>query len=571
MKRTSWVGLFILVVAFPGLLPFAWAQPEARKYLLRGTQGEIPSDAGDEATKATVGDNKELGGKCIKVDLRNSIGVSKSNITDWKPYTALAFDMAVEKDLTLIFTIRHAKTKDFANRVDREFQLKAGKNTIRFPIDTLVNNDKSAPDLENIVRWYIALDEEKDKAALIYLGDVWLEGGPVVAVDPNLVKSDPARLARIKANKMPAINQPVMFNTPEADAICSALEVFPANNPWNLIVEDWPLHPSSKDIINSMGADKPLRYNPDMGFILVPPNQKKIDVNITEYAEESDKGPYPVPSNVPIEGWPAAFRELPKGEQPTLDDIQRDKKNEGGDRHAIVLDPARRLLYEFYVMKKTDKGWSAEGAAIFDLKSNKLRPDGWTSADAAGLPIFPAVVRYDELKRGVIEHALRVTVAKSRKAYVYPATHYASKLTDENLPRMGERLRLKKDVDVSKFSPEVQTILKALKRYGMLVADNGIDWAISVTPDPRIKALHEELRRLKGSDFEVIVAPPGYEPATDDKKPADDKPASEPAPNSEPSSKVEHPVIKADLYVDSGNKGPGRHSTASVQDGAARH
>src|SRR5439155_835756 len=150
--------------------------------------------------------------------------------------------------------------------------------------------------------------------------------------------------------------------------------------------------------------------------------------------------------------------------------------------------------------------------ATFDLKSNKLRPDGWTSSDAAGLPIFPAVIRFDELKRGAIDHAMRVTVVKTRRAYVYPATHFASRLTDENLPRMGERIRLKKDVDMSGFSPDVQTILKALKKYGMLVADNGIDWAVSVAPDPRIPVLHEELRKLKGSDFEVIQPPAGYQP-----------------------------------------------------------
>src|SRR5207249_4261733 len=126
------------------------------------------------------------------------------------------------------------------------------------------------------------------------------------------------------------------------------------------------------------------------------------------------------------------------------------------------------------------------------LKSNKLRPDGWTSSDAAGLPIFPSIVRYDELKRGAVEHALRVTVVKTRREYVYPATHFASKLTDENLPRMGERIRLRQDFDVSGFSQEVQTILKALKKYGMFVADNGIDWAISVAPDPRIPVLNEE-------------------------------------------------------------------------------
>src|SRR5204862_8002744 len=138
------------------------------------------------------------------------------------------------------------------------------------------------------------------------------------------------------------------------------------------------------------------------------------------------------------------------------------------------VDPVNRMLYEFYQARKTDGGWQASQSSVFDLKSNKLRPDGWTSSDAAGLPIFPAVVRYDELKRGAVEHALRVTVVKTRRAYVYPATHYASAHTDENLPRMGERIWLRTDFDVSGFSKEVQTVLKALKKYGMFVADNGI-------------------------------------------------------------------------------------------------
>jgi hypothetical protein len=163
-------------------------------------------------------------------------------------------------------------------------------------------------------------------------------------------------------------------------------------------------------------------------------------------------------------------------------------------------------------MRRTPAGWQAACSATFDLKSNKLRPDGWTSADAAGLPIFPAVVRYDELKRGLVEHALRVTVVKTRRAYVYPATHYASRRTDKDLPRMGERIRLRKDFDVRGFSREVQAILKGLQKYGMFVADNGIDWAVSVTPDPRIPSLHEELRRIKGSDFEVVQPPAGYQP-----------------------------------------------------------
>jgi hypothetical protein len=210
---------------------------------------------------------------------------------------------------------------------------------------------------------------------------------------------------------------------------------------------------------------------------------------------------------MPIEGWPAHYKRSPKLKTLTLNDVQRDKLREGGDRHAIVVDPVNRKLYEFYQAKKTNSGWQAAQASAFDLKTNKLRPDGWTSADAAGLPIFPAVVRYDELKRGAVEHAMRVTVRRTRRAYVYPATHFASRLTDPDLPRMGERLRLRADFDVSGFSPPVRAILKGLKKHGMLVADNGQDWAISVAPDPRIPALHEELRRLKGSDFEVVTKP----------------------------------------------------------------
>ena len=163
-------------------------------------------------------------------------------------------------------------------------------------------------------------------------------------------------------------------------------------------------------------------------------------------------------------------------------------------------------LYEFFEMKKTDAGWQGFSCK-FDLGTNKLRPDGWTSADAAGLPIFPSVVRHDELQRGKVEHALRVTVTRSRKAYVAPATHYASQLTDATLPRMGERLRLRRDFDTTRFTPHARAILVALQRYGMLVADNGLDWCVSVTPDPRITPMHDEFRKVKGSDFEVVVAP----------------------------------------------------------------
>lgn len=306
---------------------------------------------------------------------------------------------------------------------------------------------------------------------------------------------------------MPEITKPILFNTPEADRILEALQVFPPDNPWNADVSNWPLHPNSKNIIASIGPEKPFRYNPDMGFVLVPPDQPRVEVKIVSYPDESDKGPFPVPDNMPIEGWPADYLRNPKRKQWTLDDVQRDRYKQGGDRHGIVVDPVNRMLYEFYQARKTGAGWQAAQASVFDLKTNRLRPDGWTSSDAAGLPVFPAVVRYDELRRGMVEHAMRVTVRRTRRAYVAPATHFASRLTDPNLPRMGERIRLKRDFAISGFSPEVQAILKGLKQYGMFVADNGIDWAISVAPDERIPVLHEELRRIKGSAFEVVEAP----------------------------------------------------------------
>jgi len=298
-----------------------------------------------------------------------------------------------------------------------------------------------------------------------------------------------------------AMAVPVLFNTPDADEILSRLQVFPPDNPWNLDISAWPIHPNSRNIIASIGADKPLRCNLDMAFVLVPPDQKRVPVNIVSYPNESDPGPFPIPDNIPIEGWPVAF----KGQ--TLDDVQRDVRRADGDRHGIVVDPIQRMLYEFYQLKKTDHGWQAAQASVFDLKTNKLRPGGRTSADAAGLPIFPAIIRYDELRRGIVGHAMRVTVRRTRRAYVAPATHFASRLTDENLPRMGERIRLRQDFDIRGFTPEAQAILKGLKKHGMFVADNGIDWAISVAPDERIPSLHRELRRVKGSDFEVVVSP----------------------------------------------------------------
>jgi hypothetical protein len=302
---------------------------------------------------------------------------------------------------------------------------------------------------------------------------------------------------------MPKITKPVMFDTPEADRILSAMQVFPPDNPWNQDISAMPVHPDSAKMIASIGADKPLGYNLDMGFIIVPPDQKRVPVKLLDYPAESDPGPYPLPDNAPIENWPLQRNEdtkaLPKAGQ-TLEHLQR---HGTGDRHVILVDPVNALLYEFWQGRRTDAGWEASNEATFNLKTGALRKERWTSSDAAGLPIFPAVVRYDDVTRGIVDHAMRFTVRKTRRGYVLPATHWASSSKDPSLPRMGERFRLRKDFDVSGFPPHAQAVLKGLQRYGMFVADNGREWLMSIAPDRRLQGL-ETLSRVKGSDFEVV-------------------------------------------------------------------
>lgn len=299
-------------------------------------------------------------------------------------------------------------------------------------------------------------------------------------------------MAGLAGQQLPT--KPAMFNTPEADQILSSLQVFPKDNPWNEDISQRPLIKNSQEIIAGIGSSKTLAYNLDMSFIIVPPDQRKVNFKINLYPDESDKGPFPIPDNAPIEQWPLDGRTLMAAQLGT----------ESADRHLIVVDPGNKKLYEMWQARGTAAGWECSCSALFDLSSNKLRPDGWTSSDAAGLPIFPAVIRYDEVQRGMVNHAMRFTVRNTRRAYVYPATHFASRKSDSNLPRMGERFRLRASFDITGFSPHVQSILKGLKKYGMFVADNGGDWRISVAPDSRIKGL-DELRRIKGSDFEVIL------------------------------------------------------------------
>jgi hypothetical protein len=522
-------GLIVVSAFTPGQVP------ASKAYLLEVSKGQTFTAIGsDDKTKPKlVEDFQGLGGKALEVAFfeGDSVGDVVAKVKNWKPFTTLRVNVfnSGKGTVKLGLNIFHARSTNYATRIELPVVLKPGKNEVIIRIDKLQNTNGSAPALTDIRKWYFA--DAEGKGPTLYFGDMVLAGPETPAADPavgykikgkvgNLdvdltvtpftigqqkretakVQGDPARLERIRKSKMPKITKSVLFDTPEADAIVSALEVFPPDNPWNLVVEDWPLHPNSKNIIESIGATKKFRYNADMGYVLVPPDQKKIAVKLGSAAAESDKGPYPVPNDTPIEGYPANYKGL------TLDEVQR--KDEGDiDRHAVVVDPTNRMLYEFYQMRKTDKGWTASGAAIFDLKSNKLRPDGWTSADAAGLPIFPATVRYDEIKRGMVEHAMRFGVKKTRRAYVSPATHYASKDTDENLPRMGERLRLKKDFDISGFSREAQAILKGLKKYGMFVADNGLEWTLSVAPDSRIPPLHDEFSKIKGAAFEVVEHP----------------------------------------------------------------
>lgn len=296
-----------------------------------------------------------------------------------------------------------------------------------------------------------------------------------------------------RAPRIPKIVRPVMFNTPEADAILGTLQVFPKNNPWNEDISKRPVHPDSDRMIAGIGKDRNVRVNFDMAFIIVPPNQARVEVKLGGGASESDKGPYPVPENAPIEGWPMDGKPLEAAQQ-----------SGDGDRHLLVLDPVNGMLYEFYRAYRRPSGWESACEATWDLKTNRMRPRTWTSADAAGLPIFASLPRFEECEQGRVDHALRVTVRTTRRAFVYPASHQAGSTDSPLAPAMGQRFRLKASVDISGLPRHAQAVAQAMKKHGLLVADNGSDWDISVPPDSRLKGL-EALRKLKGSDFEVVV------------------------------------------------------------------
>jgi hypothetical protein len=268
--------------------------------------------------------------------------------------------------------------------------------------------------------------------------------------------------------------------------------IFPATNAWNQRVDALPVAASSAQLIQSIGIASGMHADFGSGLWDGGPIGIPFDVVSKKtarsrvafgYADESDRVAYPIPKSVHIEGG----------------------RQSSGDRHALLLDKDACKLYELYALYPKGGGWSAGSGAVWNLRSNKLRPAGWTSADAAGLPIFAGLARYDEVARGVIDHALRFTASRTRRQYVYPARHYASSSDDPSLPPMGLRVRLKASVDISGYPKQARVVLQALKTYGMILADNGSNWYVSGAPDPRWSndQLHT-LGRITGADFEVV-------------------------------------------------------------------
>ena len=265
--------------------------------------------------------------------------------------------------------------------------------------------------------------------------------------------------------------------------------LFPADNPWRADISTTAVDPHSAAWVAAIGASGHL--HPDFGadpsygipYVVVPATERKVPITFTAYGDESDPGPYPVPLNAPVEAW--------------------------SDRHVLVASGDCHI-YELYdAVANGQGGWNASSGAVFDLRSNRLRPDGWTSADAAGLPILPGLVRWDEVQAGHIDHALRFTISRTQRGYIHPATHQAGATTDPNVAPMGARFRLKAGFDVSRYHGAARVVLDCLKRYGMFVADNGSNWFISGATDARWN--DDDLNQLKdvpGAAFEAIVSGP---------------------------------------------------------------
>jgi hypothetical protein len=312
---------------------------------------------------------------------------------------------------------------------------------------------------------------------------------------------------------LPVVTNSILFDTTNADAVVSAMQIFPVTNPWNEDVSRLPVLTNSDAMIAQIMSD--LNSNRrmliaffEMNYVLVPDNQPLVPVNFFNYPDQSDlnggvspDGLYPIPTNQPIETWPVGT-----GTQ-TL--YQWQTNNDGSDRHSITVQPGVGNDFETWEMLLSDGSWTASNGALFDLNTNGLRPAGWTSGDAAGLPMFPALPRYDECERGMVEHACRIVVARSRyNTYIYPATHFAAPSTNTsvNLPAMGQRVRLKSSFVIpANWLKEEKAVLLALKKYGAIVADNGNFFSISVTPDDRWPSnCFNDFTSISITNFEVV-------------------------------------------------------------------
>ncbi len=292
---------------------------------------------------------------------------------------------------------------------------------------------------------------------------------------------------------LPAVTNALLFDTTNADAVVSAMQIFPVTNPWNECISNRPVLVNSGAMIgqiytNAGSSHRYLELFQEMNYVLVPDTQLLVSNNFVDYPDESDLnggvypyGLYPTPTNQPIEGWPTQT-----GGQTLL---QWQTNNDGSDRHSIAVQPGAGFSFETWNALRVGTNWQAANGAIFNLNSNGLRPDGWTSGDAAGFPMFPALVRYDECERGMVEHACRLVVVKSRKEHIYPATHDAGAVaaTQTNYPAMGQRLRLKAGFVIpAAWTKEEKALALGLKKYGAMVADNSSSFfSISITPDDR--------------------------------------------------------------------------------------
>ncbi len=270
---------------------------------------------------------------------------------------------------------------------------------------------------------------------------------------------------------------------------------FTASNLWNTDISSAPVDPNSSSIItNWVGS---VNLHPDWGtdptygipYAVVDGTQPLVGINFTAYGDESDPGPMPVPASAPVEG----------------------ESSSTGDRHVLVLDNGNCFLYELYNSSvNPDGSWNADSSAVWDLLSDEQRPYTWTSADAAGLPIFPGLVRYDEVAAGAIKHAFRFTLPKTRAAFTPPASHWAGNTSDATAPPMGMRLRLKSSYDISGFSSQMQVILTAMKHYGLLLADNGSSLFVTGVSDSRWGSDLDSLKTVPASAFEVVQMNPIY-------------------------------------------------------------